>query len=88
MAGQIEESLLADGDALECLAAATLVAATQVMQLVNGRSSAGAALEAARVFRPTEITLIQRLDRQACRQDPKAEKPLFRKQPLPGPHGA
>jgi len=57
----IEESLLADGDALECLAAATLVAATQVMQLVNGRGSAGAAIEAGRVFSPTEITVIERL---------------------------
>ncbi|TIN90276.1 MAG: IS4 family transposase, partial [Mesorhizobium sp.] len=37
----LEESLIADGDALERLAAAALVVATRVMQLVHGRGSPG-----------------------------------------------
>lgn len=57
----LEESLLADGDALERLAAATLVAAVQAMQLVHGRGEAGHNLPAARLFGQTEITVLQRL---------------------------
>jgi hypothetical protein len=57
----LEESLLADGDALERLAAASLVAATKVMQLVQGRDEAGHNLQAARVFDPAEIAFLRAL---------------------------
>ena len=54
----LEESLIADGDALERLAAAALVVATRVMQLVHGRDAAGHGFQAARLFDPTEITVL------------------------------
>lgn len=57
----LEESLIADGDALERLAAAALIVATRVMQLVHGRDAAGQAFKAARLFSPTEITVLQAL---------------------------
>jgi hypothetical protein len=57
----LEESLIADGDALERLAAAALIVATRVMQLVHGRGAAGQAFRAARLFSPTEITVLQAL---------------------------
>jgi hypothetical protein len=57
----LEESLIADGDALERLAAAALIVATRVMQLVHGRGAAGQAFKAARLFDPTEITVLQAL---------------------------
>jgi hypothetical protein len=57
----LEESLIADGDALERLAAAALIVATRVMQLVHGRGAAGQAFKAARLFSPTEITVLQAL---------------------------
>ena len=57
----IEDSLLADGDALERLAAATLVAATKVMQLVQGRDQAGRNYKAARLFAPLEIKIMYAL---------------------------
>ena len=57
----LEESLLADGDALERLAATALIAATRVMQLVHGRGAAGHAVKAARLFGSTEITVLERL---------------------------
>lgn len=57
----LEESLLADGDALERLAATALIAAVQAMQLVHGRGEAGHNLPAARLFGPLEITVLQAL---------------------------
>lgn len=57
----LEASFLSDGDALECLAATTLVAAASVMQLVQGRGEEGDALPAARLFTPAEITVIETL---------------------------
>jgi Transposase DDE domain len=54
----LEESLLADGEALERLTAATLVAAVQAMQLVHARGEAGHNLPAARLFDQTEITVL------------------------------
>jgi hypothetical protein len=57
----LEESLLADGDALERLAAVALVASVHAMQLVHGRGEAGWSLQAARLFGPTEITVLQAL---------------------------
>ena len=57
----LEDSFLSDGDALECLAATALIAAASVMQLVQGRGEAGAALPADRVFTPAEIVVIETL---------------------------
>ncbi len=57
----IEESLLADGEALENLAAAALVAATQVMQCVHARGQAGARIPASRVFGPDDIAVLDAL---------------------------
>ncbi|TIU64660.1 MAG: IS4 family transposase, partial [Mesorhizobium sp.] len=48
----LEESLIADGDALERLAAAALVVATRVMQLVHGRGFAGPDLPGRAALRP------------------------------------
>lgn len=55
----VEDSLIADGAALERLAAAALVAAATVMQLVHGRGEAGQAVEATRVFDASELTVIK-----------------------------
>ena len=57
----LEESLIADGEALERLAAAALVAACMVMQLVNGRGEAGRRHKASRLFSPDEIKTIKAL---------------------------
>jgi hypothetical protein len=57
----IEESLIADGEALENLAAAALVAATQVMQCVQARGEAGAHIPASRVFTPDDIPVLEAL---------------------------
>ncbi|MGI6857053.1 IS4 family transposase, partial [Mesorhizobium sp. 1B3] len=48
----IEESLIADGEALERLAATALIVAARVMQLVHGRAAAGQSVTAARIFSP------------------------------------
>jgi hypothetical protein len=57
----LEDSLLADGQALERLAAATLVAATQLMQLVQGRDETAGNCKATRVFSPAEIVVLYAL---------------------------
>ena len=57
----LEESLIADGDALERLAATALIVAVRVMQLVHGRDAAGRTFKAARLFNPTEITVLEAL---------------------------
>jgi IS4 transposase len=68
----LEASLLADGAALERLAAATLVAATTVTQLVHARDQAGGALPAARAFGPEQIAtllaLTPRLEGRTAKQ--------------------
>jgi len=71
----IEESLLADGEALERLAATTLVAATRVMQLVHGRGAAGAAVKAARLFDAAEITVLEALIRKLEGRTEKQKNP-------------
>ena len=55
---ELEESFIADGDALERLAAATLIAATSVMQLVHARGEAGQRYPASRTFRRDEIEFL------------------------------
>jgi len=57
----IEASFLEDAAALERLAAAALVAATTVMQLVHARDEPGQALPAARVFSPDQIATLHAL---------------------------
>lgn len=57
----IEASFLADGAALERLAAAAMVAASMVMQLVHARGEAGWNLPAARVFSRSEIVVLHAL---------------------------
>lgn len=57
----IEASFLEDAAALERLAAAALVAATTVMQLVHARDAAGRAVPAARVFAPDQLATLHAL---------------------------
>jgi len=57
----IEESLLGNGSALERIAAAAVVSATQVMQLVYARGEEGRRFQASRVFGSTEIAVLKRL---------------------------
>jgi hypothetical protein len=57
----LEESFIADSDALECLAATALLAACKVMQLVHARGEAGRAHRASRLFSPVEIKVLQAL---------------------------
>jgi hypothetical protein len=57
----IEASFLEDGEALERLAAAALVAASLVMQLVHGRGDAGCSLPATRIFGPSQIAALYAL---------------------------
>jgi hypothetical protein len=57
----LEASLIEDGAALERLAAAALVAATMVMQLVHARGEAGWNVPAARVFGPSQIAALHAL---------------------------
>jgi hypothetical protein len=57
----LEDSLLAEGEALERLAATTLSAAIIVMQLVTARGTAGQSLPATRVFSTAEIDCLHAL---------------------------
>ena len=57
----LEESFIADGEALERLAAAALVVACMVMQLVAGRGEAGRRHDASRLFSPEEIKTLKAL---------------------------
>jgi hypothetical protein len=54
----IEESFIEDGEALERLAAVTLIAATSVMQLVHARGDAGQHYPAHRIFTSDEIEFL------------------------------
>ena len=71
----LEDSFLSDGDALECLAAAALIAACSVMQLVQGRGAAGAALPASRIFSPAEISVVEALARKYEGKTEKQKNP-------------
>jgi hypothetical protein len=57
----LEDSLVAEGDALERLAATALSAAIIVMQLVSARGEAGQGLPASRVFDNDEIAVLRAL---------------------------
>lgn len=71
----IEESLLADGEALERLAATTLIAATRIMQLVHGRDAAGTAFKATRLFAADEIAVLDALVRKLEGKTEKQKNP-------------
>lgn len=74
----LEDSLIADGAALESLAAAGLLAAVRVMQMVHGRGQAGDALPAARLFEARQIEVLRALT-------PRLEgKTAKQKNPHPG----
>jgi hypothetical protein len=61
---EIEECLLADGEALENLAAVALIAACQVIQLVRGRGPEGETQSALLVFSPAEIHVLKAVVRE------------------------
>ena len=71
----LEDSLLSDGEALERLAAAALIAAASVMPLVQGRGEAGATLSATRVFAPAEISVLEPLVRKLEGKTAKQKNP-------------
>ena len=71
----IEASFLEDADALKRLAAAALVAATMVMQLVHARDQAGRDLQAARVFSPDQIATLHALTRRLEGKTDKQKNP-------------
>ena len=60
----MEESLIADGAALENLAAAALIAAVKVMQCVQARGEAGTQISALRVFAPDDLPVLTALVRK------------------------
>jgi Transposase DDE domain len=60
----IEECLLADGEALENVAVVALIAACQVMQLVRGRGVEGQTQDASLVFSSTEIHVLKAVIKQ------------------------
>jgi len=55
----IEECLIADGEALENVAVVILIAACQVIQLVRARGAQGETQDASLVFSPAEITVLK-----------------------------
>jgi hypothetical protein len=71
----LEQSLIADGRALEALAATALIAATKVMQLVRARGEAGDFLPAARVFDAAESKALDALASQLEGKTSKQKNP-------------
>ena len=71
----IEASFLEDAAALERLAAAALVAATTVMQLVHARDTAGQTVPAARVFAPDQLATLHALTPQLEGRTAKQKNP-------------
>jgi hypothetical protein len=57
----VENSLIADGEALENVAAMSLIAAVRVMQCVHARGEAGVHLPASRIFTPADLQVLQAL---------------------------
>jgi hypothetical protein len=87
----IEESFIADGEALENLAAAALIAAIRVMQCVYARGEAGAHISAIRVFAPADMPVLKALARKLEGKTQKARrrsrKTRIRSKASPGPRG-
>lgn len=54
----LENSFIADGESLECLAVAALIASTDVLKLVYGRGETGRAYPATRVFSAGEVEFL------------------------------
>lgn len=71
----LEDSLIADAEALERVAATALVAASMVMQLVHARSEAGWNVPATRVFSPGQITVLHALTPQPEGKTAKQKNP-------------
>jgi hypothetical protein len=71
----IEASLIEQGEALARLAAAAIVAASTIMQLVHARGEAGWNLPAARVFSPEHLAVIRALTRKLEGQTAKQKNP-------------
>lgn len=71
----LEDSFLADGDALECLAATALIAACTVMQLVQGRGAAGRSHKASRLFGPREMTVLRAVNKKYQGKTEKQKNP-------------
>ena len=76
----IEDSLLAEGRALENFAATTLIAATQVMQLVQGRGEKGEARKASLVFTAAETVVIKAVVKKFEGQTLKQKNPIQSRQ--------
>ena len=72
----IEDSLLADGAALENLVAASLVAAVRVMQCVQARDQAGIAIPARRAFADDDMPVLTALNRKLQGQTAKQKNPF------------
>jgi len=71
----IEDSVLADGRALENFAAVALIAAVQVMQLVQGRGEKGRAWKATLVFTAAEIRVVKAVVKKYQGQTLKQKNP-------------
>jgi len=71
----IEQSLLADGEALENLAATALIAAVRVMQCVHARGEAGQHIPALRVFTAQDTPVLTALVRKLQGKTEKQKNP-------------
>ena len=74
----IEESFIADGEALENLAATALIAAVRVMQCVHARGEAGAHIPATRVFVEADLPVLKALVRKLEGKTQKQKNPFPR----------
>lgn len=72
----IEDSLLADGEALENLIAASLLAAVRVMQCVQARDEAGIAIPALRAFTPDDMSVLTALNGKLQGRTDKQKNPF------------
>ena len=72
----IEDSLLAEGEALENLVAAALIAAIRVMQCVQARGEGGGRIPALGVFAPQDIPVLNALNRTLQGKTQKQKNPF------------
>lgn len=71
----IEDSLIADADALKNLVATALIAAVRVMQCVQARGEAGASVPATRLFQHTDMAILLALTRKLEGKTQKQKNP-------------
>lgn len=71
----IEDSFIADGAALENLAAAALIAAAEVMQCVQARGEAGNLIPATRLFAPDDLPVLEVVGRSLEGRTQKQKNP-------------